>query len=74
MINLMRLQAGNKSLCLNIALSPNLGGDCNCLLEGDQGLTRPREFRCCFRIRPEHDYLKSDIYFGPDFEHKGETS
>ena len=36
--NLMCLEAGNKSLRLNIALSPDLGGDCNSLLEGDQGL------------------------------------
>ena len=54
--NLMCLEAGNKSLRLNIALSPDLGGDCNGLLEGDQGLARSREFGCSFRIRPENYY------------------
>jgi len=49
----MCLEAGNKSLRLNIALSPDLGGDCNGLLEGDQGLARSREFGCSFRIRPQ---------------------
>ena len=42
MVNLMRLQAGNESLGLNIALGPDLGGDCDGLLEGDQGLARAR--------------------------------
>ena len=53
----MCLQAGNKSLRLNIALSPNLGGDCNSLLKGDQGLARARKFCCCFRIGPDGLYL-----------------
>ena len=55
-INLKCLQAGNQSLGLNIALGPDLGGDCDGLLEGDQGLARAREFGGSFRIRPEHDF------------------
>ena len=72
-IHLMCLQARNKCLCLNIALSPDLGGDGNRLLEGDQGLPGAREFCSGFRVGPEdgthwtvgqtHSYSQAKLEF-----------